>query len=246
MSNNANRLAEIDRKYAYLLPSLSEGQKADLGLPYVANEPALVRARLKARRLFLKYNQTPPSDSDPPDLPIDQTPQGIGGSNDDGEDIASGVGGEERRQILAELLGVDQRHLQQVEIEPPFYCDYGTNIKLEGSFYANFNTVILDCAEVRIGTGVLFGPNVSIYCGTHTSALPERQAGKERALPVSIGRDSWIGGNVCIMAGITIGRGCTIGAGSVVTRDIPDFSVAVGTPAKVIKTLLGAERGSLA
>lgn len=117
MSNNAHRLAEIDRKYAYLLPSLSEGQKADLGLPYVANEPALVRARLKARRLFLKYNQTPPSDFDPPDLPIDQTPQGIGGSNDDGEDIASGVGGEERRQILAELLGVDQRHLQQVEIE---------------------------------------------------------------------------------------------------------------------------------
>ena len=86
---------------------------------------------------------------------------------------------------------------------------------------------------------------MSIYCGTHTTALPERQAGFERALPVSIGRDSWIGGNVSIMAGVNIGKGCTIGAGSVVTRDIPDFSVAVGCPARVVKTLQGEERGSL-
>lgn len=86
---------------------------------------------------------------------------------------------------------------------------------------------------------------MSIYCGTHTTALPERQAGFERALPVSIGRDSWIGGGVSIMAGVNIGKGCTIGAGSVVTRDIPDFSVAVGVPAKVVKTLQGEERGSL-
>lgn len=88
--------------------------------------------------------------------------------------------------------------------------------------------------------------SVSIYCGTHTTALPERQAGLERALPVKIGRDSWIGGGVTIMAGVTIGRGCTIGAASTVTRDIPDFSVAVGTPAKVVKMLEGEERGSLA
>lgn len=88
--------------------------------------------------------------------------------------------------------------------------------------------------------------SVSIYGGTHTVTLPERQAGFERALPVTIGRDTWIGGSVQIMAGVNIGKGVTIGAGSVVTRDIPDFSVAVGTPARVVKTLEGEDRGSLA
>ncbi|KAL0952338.1 hypothetical protein HGRIS_006618 [Hohenbuehelia grisea] len=245
MSSNAARLAAIDAEYADILSTLTETQKALLGLPYMANEPALVRGRLKARRILLKYNHSEPSLYDPPDLNPAEKPKGIGGSDDAGGEPAPGVGSDERRKLLADLFEIDYEKLAHVEVEPPFYCDYGTNIKLEGSWYTNFNTVILDCAEVRIGTGVLFGPNVSIYSATHTAALPERQAGLERALPVSIGRDSWIGGGVSIMAGVNIGKGCTIGAGSVVTRDIPDFSVAVGSPAKVVKTLQGEERGSL-
>lgn len=180
MANNAARFAAIDAEHGHLLPKLTETEKAHLGLPYVANEPALVRARLRARRLFLRYNQTAPSTFDPPDLQPGQKPQGIGGSNDDGAEVAPGVNSEERRRLIAELFGMEYEKTEQVEIEvrddqeghpcsqltsssprfaqPPFYCDYGTNIKLEGSFYTNFNTVILDCAEVRIGTGVLFGP----------------------------------------------------------------------------------------
>ncbi|CAO1638723.1 unnamed protein product [Sympodiomycopsis kandeliae] len=246
MAANAKLLAKIDAEYADRFDSMTETEKMNLGLKYLANEPAMVRARLKARRIFLKYNQSAPSSYDPPDLVNGAKPQGVGATDENGNgEVAAGVGGSERRELLSQLFEIPTEKLSEVEIEPPFYCDYGTNIKLEGAFYANFNTVILDCAEVRIGHGVLFGPNVSIYCGTHTTALPERQAGYERALPVSIGRDSWIGGGVSIMAGVKIGKGVTIGAGSVVTRDIPDFSVAVGTPARVVKTLEGEERGNL-
>ncbi|PWN25754.1 hypothetical protein BDZ90DRAFT_233761 [Jaminaea rosea] len=158
MSNNAARFAAVDASHGHLLSTLSETEKSLLGLPYAANEPALVRARLRARRLFLRYNQTGPSTHDPADLPSGQKPQGIGGSDDDGAEVAPGVNSEERRHLLAELFGISFEQTAQVEVEPPFYCDYGTNIKLEGSWYTNFNTVILDCSEVSIGTGVLFGP----------------------------------------------------------------------------------------
>ena len=95
---------------------------------------------------------------------------------------------------------------------------------------------------MRLGDGVLFGPNVSIYCGTHSVSVKERKQGLERSLPVAIGRDTWVGGGSIIMAGVTIGKGCTIGAGSVVTKDVPDWSVAAGTPCRVLRTLSEAER----
>lgn len=77
--------------------------------------------------------------------------------------------------------------------------DYGTNITFEGSFYCNFNTVILDCAAVRLGDGVLFGPNVHLYGGTHSVSITERETGAERALPIAVGKNTWVGGNVSIL-----------------------------------------------
>lgn len=113
----------------------------------------------------------------------------------------------------------------------------------EGPFYANFNFTCLDAAKVTFGSDVLCGPNVHIYAATHSISVTEREDGWERALPVSIGRDTWIGGNVTILAGVTIGQGCTIAAGSIVTRDVPDWSVVAGNPGRVVKTLSPEERG---
>jgi acetyltransferase-like isoleucine patch superfamily enzyme len=95
--------------------------------------------------------------------------------------------------------------------------------------------VILDCSIIKIGHRVSFGPFVSIFAATHETDVRSRREGVEYAKPVTIGDDCWIGGNVTIMPGVSIGKGCTIGAGSVVTRDIADFSVAMGSPAKVVK-----------
>lgn len=95
--------------------------------------------------------------------------------------------------------------------------------------------VILDCGMVKIGDRVLFGPFVSIFAATHETGVQSRRDGVEYAKPVVIGDDCWIGGNVTIMPGVNIGRGCTIGAGSVVTKDVPDFSVSIGSPARVVK-----------
>ena len=95
--------------------------------------------------------------------------------------------------------------------------------------------VILDCALVRIGNRVMFGPFVSIFAATHETEVQSRRDGIEYARSVTIGDDCWIGGNVTIMPGVTIGKGCTVAASSVVTRDIPDFSVAMGSPARVVK-----------
>ena len=97
--------------------------------------------------------------------------------------------------------------------------------------------VLLDCSVIRIGNRVSFGPFVSIFGATHETGVASRRQGVEYARPVVIGDDCWIGGNVTIMPGVTVGKGCTVGAASVVTRDIPDFCVAVGAPARVVKTV---------
>lgn len=138
-----------------------------------------------------------------------------------------------RKPIYQQLFG----QVSSAYIEPNFFCDYGSNIFLGEKFYANHNCVILDCAEVRIGDRVMFGPNVQIYATTHPLDPVERATGKEFCAAVTIGDDCWIGGGAIILAGVTIGKGSVIGAGSVVTKDIPEGVVAAGNPCRVIKSI---------
>ncbi|MNR87399.1 Maltose O-acetyltransferase [compost metagenome] len=140
----------------------------------------------------------------------------------------------EREDLLRELLGsVGNR----IEIEPPFRCDYGSNIDAGDGLYMNFDCVILDCAPVRIGSNVLCGPGVHIYAATHPLEAEARIKGPELAKPVTIGNNVWIGGGAIIGPGVTIGENSTIGAGSVVTRDIPPNVFAAGNPCRVIREL---------
>jgi len=137
------------------------------------------------------------------------------------------------RNILHQLLPNANKRLY---IEPPFHCDYGYNIHSGENVYFNVNCVVLDTMKITIGNNVFFGPGVHVYTATHPLDAMERRT-VEFSKPVSIGNDCWIGGNSVICPGVTIGNGCTIGAGSVVTKNIPDDSLAVGNPAKVIRTL---------
>ncbi|KAN0060121.1 hypothetical protein ACQY0O_008095 [Thecaphora frezii] len=233
MASTSAKFAQIDAEYGDRVKTMTEEEKMLAGLPYLALEPHLTVERLRARHLYLAYNRTAPAP-----LPEAADAAAVAAPPSNPEIMS-----DERKHLLSQLLRVPLDKLASVEIEPPFYLDYGSNIHLKGAFYANSNATILDCAAVNIGDGVLFGPNVHIYCATHSTSVKERKLGLERALPVTIGDDTWIGGNTTIMAGVTIGKGCTVGAGSTVTRDIPDWSVAVGAPARVVKTVPEEERG---
>jgi maltose O-acetyltransferase len=131
--------------------------------------------------------------------------------------------------ILAELMPNAQPN---VWIEPPFYCDYGYNVYAGAGVFMNFNCVILDVMPVRIGDGTMFGPNVQVYTATHPIDAAERTAGPEYARPITIGRDCWIGGSAVISPGVTIGDRVIVGAGAVVTKDVPDDTIVVGNPAR--------------
>ena len=140
-----------------------------------------------------------------------------------------------RQQLLRELIPSQGTGLW---IEPPFYCDYGTNIQVGHKVFFNFNCVILDVIQVTIGNNVLVGPAVQIYTAMHPVNWEERAAGLEFAKPVTIGSDTWIGGGAIICPGVTIGSRCVIGAGSVVTKNIPDDVFAAGNPCKPIRLLV--------
>ena len=120
-------------------------------------------------------------------------------------------------------------------IKPPFFCDYGYNIYLGKEVMVNFNCVFLDVCPIIIGDYTLIGPNPQIYTACHSLDYKERQENKEFGKPVRIGDHVWIGGNVTILPGVSIGDHSIIGAGSVVTKDIPANVIAVGNPCKVIK-----------
>lgn len=138
----------------------------------------------------------------------------------------------ERSALIQELFG---QIGPGAEIEPPFYCDYGTNIRAGARLYMNFGCVVLDCAAVTVGDGCMFGPRVQILAATHPVDPVVRATGRELAKPVTIGNGCWIGAGAIICPGVTIGDGSVIGAGSVVTRDIPAGVVAVGNPCKVVR-----------
>jgi len=140
---------------------------------------------------------------------------------------------EERRRILREIFGAGG---DEVWLQPPFFCDYGSNITLGKKCFFNFNCIVLDVCQVTIGDHVLFGPAVQIYTATHplNAELRRRQ---EYAKPITIGSDVWVGGGAIICPGVTIGSRTVIGAGSVVTRDIPAGVFAAGNPCRVIREI---------
>jgi maltose O-acetyltransferase len=139
-----------------------------------------------------------------------------------------------RRELLDELLGGAG---EDVWIEPPFHCDYGSNIYLGQRVFLNLGCVILDCARIEIGANTLLGPCVQIYAATHPVDPAERRAGVEFARPVTVGPDVWIGGACIVCPGVRIGAGTTVGAGSVVVSDLPAGVVAAGNPCRVVRTL---------
>jgi maltose O-acetyltransferase len=138
-----------------------------------------------------------------------------------------------RRKILKKLFG---RGGESVWMQPPFFCDYGSNILLGERVYFNFNCVVLDVCLVEIGDFTLFGPAVQIYTATHPMNANLRRK-QEFAMPVHIGSDVWVGGGAIICPGVKIGSKSVIGAGSVVTRDIPEGIFAAGNPCRVIREI---------
>ena len=141
---------------------------------------------------------------------------------------------EKRARLLGELIPACGNGLH---IEPPFHCDYGSNITFGDDVYLNFNCVILDVAPVRIGSGALLGPAVHVYAATHPLSASVRRSGLELGRLVEIGDEAWIGGGVIICPGVRIGEQAVIGAGSVVTGDIPARALAVGNPCRVVRPI---------
>ena len=146
---------------------------------------------------------------------------------------------EEAAALLKELFG---KTGESVHVVPPLYCDYGTNIQVGENFFANYHFTVLDCAAVTIGDNVQIAPNVSIYAAGHPLHPDSRNSGYEYGIPVTIGDNVWIGGNVVICPGVTIGDCAVIGAGSVVTRDVPPWTIAAGNPCRVIREITQADR----
>ncbi len=146
---------------------------------------------------------------------------------------------EGRADFLKGILGKVGKN---VNILPPFKCDYGFHIELGDNFFANYNFIVLDGNYVKIGDNVWIAPNVGIYAAGHPLDMEERIGGLEYAFPVTIGDNVWIGGHTVIIGGVTIGKNSVIGAGSVVTRDIPEGVVAYGNPCRVIRKITPEDR----
>jgi maltose O-acetyltransferase len=141
---------------------------------------------------------------------------------------------DEAQAILAQLLG---RMGEGVHIKPPIHVDYGRHVSVGARTFANYGLVVLDVAPITIGEDVQIGPNVQLLTPTHPIAAGPRRAKFEAALPIVIGDNVWLGGGAIVLPGVTIGENSVIGAGAVVTRDIPANAVAVGNPARVVRSV---------
>jgi maltose O-acetyltransferase len=181
----------------------TEQDKMLAGQLYDPLDPALVRARDRARDLCQELNATREAEQD------------------------------RRRRILTELLGAGG---DDVWMQPPFFCDYGTNIRLGRKCFFNFNCVVLDVCPVKVGDHTLFGPAVQIYTATHPLNAELRRT-QEFGKPVEIGADVWVGGGAILCPGVKVGDRAVIGAGSVVTRDIPAGVFAAGNPCRVLRDI---------
>ncbi|MCR5402239.1 MAG: sugar O-acetyltransferase [Butyrivibrio sp.] len=142
------------------------------------------------------------------------------------------------RSVVKELFGKSDGAF----VNPPFYCDYGSHIEVGKNFFCNYNCTILDVGMVRIGDNVQLAPNVAIYTAGHPVHPATRNTLYEYGIDVTIGNNVWIGGNVVICPGVTIGDNAVIGAGSVVTKDIPAWTVAAGNPCRVLRKITEADR----
>ena len=182
---------------------------------YDSRDPELLASAHRARALLARYNATPSTD------------------------------GDARTAILAELLGGVG---EGVWIEPPFFCDYGREIRIGASTFLNFNCVLLDAAEISIGENGLLGPGVQLLTVSHPPRAADRMVPgwtpdsgsspyRNRAAPITIGNNVWIGAATLVMPGVTIGDNVTIGAGSIVTRDVPPDVLALGQPCRVQRSL---------
>ncbi|MFV0393705.1 MAG: sugar O-acetyltransferase [Coprobacillaceae bacterium] len=137
-----------------------------------------------------------------------------------------------KEEILEKLFGYLPDNL---ELLHPFQCDYGYNIKIKNNVFINHNCYFMDGAKINIGSYVFMGPNCGLYTAQHALNVEERNAGLEKALPITIGDNVWLGANVTVLPGVIIGNNSVIGAGSIVSKDIPDNVIAVGNPCKVIR-----------
>jgi len=194
---------------------LTERERMEQGFPYIPSDPALTEARAKAHKFNHEFNSTLPSDV------------------------------QVRKDILKKFLHPSCAD-KYMYIEPPFRADYGDNIIVGNNFYANFDCVILDSALVTFGDDCLLAPGVHIYTATHPVNPVHRRGGMldgcasnyyELAYPIKIGHTCWIGGKAVICPGVTIGDNVVIGAGSVVTKNVPSNVVIAGNPAKIVRYL---------
>ncbi|KAL2316421.1 putative acetyltransferase C18B11.09c [Schizosaccharomyces pombe] len=196
-----------------MIPKTIEYQKMISGQPYKAYDEELTQARCNAKKVMRRLNDT------------------MG----DLENVGPAELIKRRAELLAEVFVFDESSAP--EIEPPMAFDYGFNVHFGKKFFANYNCTFLDVAIITIGNNVMLGPNVQLCTATHPLDFKARNSGIEFGLPINIQDNVWIGMGVIVLPGVTIGEGSVIGAGAVVTKDIPPNTLAVGSPAKPIRKI---------